>query len=163
MSERQCETCGKSYRPRSKTSRFCCRRCLWDFNKINNRKPEPIWWTNQKGYIEGRVWVDGKRVKVKQHRWIMQQIVGRTLESWEHVHHKNGIKTDNRPSNLEILANGAHSTLTNKARTYKRGYKLALSDKERSRRSKHATEIRLWQTPKSRQKPKGKGSLTDDE
>jgi hypothetical protein len=37
-----------------------------------------------------------------EHKWIMQQIIGRKLLPDEAVHHKNGVRDDNRPENLEL-------------------------------------------------------------
>lgn len=49
---------------------------------------------------------------ILEHRLIAARSIDRPLESWEHVHHLNGDKLDNRPENLQIVTQAEHNTIT---------------------------------------------------
>lgn len=57
------------------------------------------------GYVALRI--NGK--DVVEHRFIMEEIVGRKLLKHEVVHHINHNRTDNRPENLMLLTNSYHT------------------------------------------------------
>ncbi len=74
----------------------------------SGRKPHQGYW---------KVWVPvGTPGRMKsgymlEHRLVMQEHIGRPLEAWEIVHHRNGVKTDNRVENLEIVTRARHHGL----------------------------------------------------
>ena len=47
----------------------------------------------------------GLKGYVSEHRLIMEDIIGRYLTPEEEVHHKNFIRSDNNPDNLQLFAN----------------------------------------------------------
>lgn len=57
------------------------------------------------------------------HRILVENNIGRPLKNTEQVHHKNGIKTDNRLTNLQVVTKSAHAILHRAYRDKKRGGK----------------------------------------
>lgn len=52
---------------------------------------------------------NGKRIIVDEHRYIMEQHLGRKLKKDEVVHHIDGDKSNNNIYNLEVLMRNEHS------------------------------------------------------
>ena len=117
-----CKNCGKDFTiPQSWLTKFknagqYCSRDCW--NEVQRAKggtfggAKRAEWGNGSGvFTDAHGYVheyDPVRHKfVRQHRLVMERMLGRPLEKWESVHHKNGKRTENGPENLELVI-GSH-------------------------------------------------------
>lgn len=66
--------------------------------------------------------------KIDEHRYVMEQHLGRKLRRDEVVHHKNGDTRDNRIENLEVLTLSEHSRLHMLQRPVKNETRLRISE-----------------------------------
>lgn len=57
---------------------------------------------DNKGYVA--IWRDGQWRR--EHRLVIETLLGRRLLPTENIHHRDGVKTNNAPTNLEIWTTG---------------------------------------------------------
>lgn len=142
LEDKECLHCKKTFRPVRITSKYCSRPCMWANNGKSNKRTGSSW-INQKGYLEIRLWQDDQTsIRMTYHRYVMEKHLGRTLESWEDVHHIDGDKLNNNISNLMVVSHQEHTRITNSERKYVKGYKLNLTDQERKNRGDRIRKIR---------------------
>lgn len=76
------------------------------------------------GYVLIKVGFDHHLAAVNgyayEHRLVAEKILGRRLRPGELVHHINGIKTDNRPENIEVCKSIAHHYLRHRKQSSNR-------------------------------------------
>lgn len=107
-----CEMCGKDFqrtqqpRPQGRMlHKFCSRKCA---GKGYKRPFNGSRFIGKSGYVT--VVLPNRRI-IFEHRLVMETILGRPLTRSEIVHHKNEIKTDNHPENLQLTNRKEHRKL----------------------------------------------------
>ena len=105
---KMCKECGN--RVGNNSISKLCRRCC----RIGQRHSN---WKGRiripKGYIFLRIPEHPNANKigyVLEHVYVMSKSIGRPLRHNETVHHKNGIRDDNRLENLELMERAGHTT-----------------------------------------------------
>ena len=88
--------CGQARHNRRRNERHALNRPLELFS------PDTVYtgrFINKNGYAVLTTRTSAQRL---EHRVVMERHLGRLLETHEHVHHLNGVRTDNRLANLEL-------------------------------------------------------------
>jgi|SRR5215831_4029331 len=119
---KNCARCGVEFRrydKRSGTFSYCSQACAYDARRGDQH---PGWKGGRSilpsGYIRINI---GAGAWQYEHVLVAEKALGRGLRAGECVHHLNGIKGDNRNSNLLICTNGYHRSLERRmARLYQR-------------------------------------------
>lgn len=126
----KCRYCNNDLNTKDKRKRYCSKNCFKLFRRKYTKEhcgkyrkkcrdkilSNKLWFTREYGseYKNklGYVTVKFGSVNIKKHRLVMMRKLGRELKRWEHVHHINGIRDDNRPENLMLTEIRQHSVIT---------------------------------------------------
>lgn len=106
---RECLQCGNEFviSPKHKDKKFCNVECACAYRREQKR----VATIGTNGYKY--VWfADGSGEK--EHRYLMEQHLGRKLKKDEVVHHIDGNRTNNDLGNLVVMSRGEHSALHRK-------------------------------------------------
>jgi len=103
----------KKYREQNKQKLKDKRRPISE-HLITDKRMNGQGWINHYGYRMIGIKTKNGYCSLQEHRYIMEQALGRKLLREEHIHHKNGNILDNRIENLELINIKAHGSLEGK-------------------------------------------------
>ena len=121
---KHCKACGKIFQPKRKEQILCSVLCRQKFNgakvkgkNTGRRKKQYKERLTKDGYLRryapDHPYANGRK-EIMVHVLVMEMHIGRALRETECIHHKNGIKTDNRLENLELMDHSEHSRMHNR-------------------------------------------------
>jgi HNH endonuclease len=98
-----CERCGIDFiRPHGKQRRYCSVSCAAKSRPIGDGRGLALELGTLRSHPSGYVKEKTADGWVMQHRLVMSRTLCRPLEKHERVHHRNGVRSDNAPDNLEL-------------------------------------------------------------
>lgn len=126
-----CEVCGITFKTKPShlnKRRTCSKKCS-GYLKVAEMKDCGSWNANN-SYDKNHNWKSGRRVRedgyvyvrledgseMLEHRYVMEQYLGRKLLPEEHVHHRDENKENNESWNLELTDKSSHSSYHAKKR-----------------------------------------------